>query len=416
MKDLGLERALLGGEAERIEAPARRRFANRKGQRAAGRALVVSTLVASLGLSACSSVPDALNPAEWYRSTVDLFSGDDEAKAGDTLDQQKMNELAKARGTAPPGADQNFPTLGSVARKKQARDNLKGGLVADPNRPKYAPAIARQGEAASSLAARPPAPPAPSVTAAAPTQPAPPPQPKAPVATAQPSVTPAPATQTAAATPPPMPSSSTTSEPMNQQQLAERLQKRLAEIRARSQVQGSLLTVNAPLLAGGGGSTVIVSSGGIETGNIPISSPGPVAMAPVGALAGSGDNRGALPIPYGAVRVATIQFRNGSSSLNARERQILASVSQLQRQRGGKVRIVGHASARTRAMDPVRHKMVNFQVSIQRADMVAKALVGMGVKADDVLIAAVGDEQPLYHEVMSTGEAGNRRAEVYLSN
>ncbi|MBM3580737.1 MAG: OmpA family protein, partial [Alphaproteobacteria bacterium] len=36
-----------------------------------------STLSLVLALGACSSVPDAANPAHWYRSTVDYFSGDD---------------------------------------------------------------------------------------------------------------------------------------------------------------------------------------------------------------------------------------------------------------------------------------------------------------------------------------------------
>ena len=47
------------------------------------------------------------------------------------------------------------------------------------------------------------------------------------------------------------------------------------------------------------------------------------------------------------------------------------------------MRVIGHASSRTREMDWVRHKMVNLNVSLDRANAVASVLVRSGV-ADEI--------------------------------
>jgi flagellar motor protein MotB len=112
--------------------------------------------------------------------------------------------------------------------------------------------------------------------------------------------------------------------------------------------------------------------------------------------------------------VATIQFSNGSSRLNARDRRILRDVSALQHQGGAKVTVIGHASQRTRDMDTDRHSRVNQKISQDRADAVSRELIRLGVAADSIQVSAVSDSRPLYYEYMPTGEAGNRRTEVYL--
>jgi outer membrane protein OmpA-like peptidoglycan-associated protein len=113
-------------------------------------------------------------------------------------------------------------------------------------------------------------------------------------------------------------------------------------------------------------------------------------------------------------KMATILFDNGSARLSPRDHKIVRSVVQLYRQKGGRVRVIGHASSRTRTMDPVRHKMVNFKLSTDRAQVVRDALVRAGLGRQDIGIQGVSDSQPLYYEVMPSGEAGNRRAEIYI--
>ena len=125
--------------------------------------------------------------------------------------------------------------------------------------------------------------------------------------------------------------------------------------------------------------------------------------APTGSIAGVGQ------------AVGYVYFGNGSSRLSAADRQVLQQVAQLQRFQGGVLRIIGHASARTGNMEALDQQELNRQVSLERATAVARALVEYGVQPILVQVAAAGDDQTLYAESTPAGEAGNRRAEVYLS-
>jgi flagellar motor protein MotB len=116
-----------------------------------------------------------------------------------------------------------------------------------------------------------------------------------------------------------------------------------------------------------------------------------------------------------AVRIATVHFQNGSSRLNNTDLQVLRKVIALQRQNGGVIQIIGHASSRTRAMAEANHKKTNYTMSVMRADTIAKAMIRLGAPKNGIMVGAVSDTQPLYYEVMPTGEAGNRRAEIFIS-
>jgi outer membrane protein OmpA-like peptidoglycan-associated protein len=69
----------------------------------------------------------------------------------------------------------------------------------------------------------------------------------------------------------------------------------------------------------------------------------------------------------------------------------------------------------TGTMDYSRHQEANQRISEARANAVARQLMRYGVPEGAIQAAAAGDSQPLYSEVMPSGEAANRRAEVYLS-
>lgn len=86
------------------------------------------------------------------------------------------------------------------------------------------------------------------------------------------------------------------------------------------------------------------------------------------------------------------------------------------RERGGAIRVEGHASSRTRNMDPVQHHLVNFNVSLNRANAVANELIRQGVPPESVFVAAMSDSQPLFYEVMPAGDAGNQRVEIHFVN
>ena len=73
-----------------------------------------------------------------------------------------------------------------------------------------------------------------------------------------------------------------------------------------------------------------------------------------------------------------------------------------------------HASQRTKEMAFDVHLRVNFRISANRAGAVAVELVRLGVDPGALTIDAVGDAQPMYLEAMPSGEAKNRRVEIFV--
>lgn len=117
----------------------------------------------------------------------------------------------------------------------------------------------------------------------------------------------------------------------------------------------------------------------------------------------------------GGERVAIVYFRHASASLQSRDRNVLRKVAGLYQKHNGGVRVVGHASRRTATMDMIAHRMANLDISMRRAEVVADALVSFGVPRGKIQVEAQSDRDPRYHEFMPTGEAGNRRSEIYLT-
>ena len=338
-------------------------------------------------LAGCSSVPDAVNPVEWYKGTVDFFSGEDDQAA------------EEGQAAAVPGADEQFPNLSAVPDRPPVAEGLAGDTPSQ-----YAGGgIQRQGMPTNVLQRNP--------------QPAPPPAVNAPVPNTS---------VTSASTPPPPAAYSPppqvafnqpapVSPPANSASVEQTFRAGLAQQRPGD---GPSILASAGALASGGESyrTVVVSSGGVELvedgGQAVLSSRGPSGLrsSPARSTQFQAENL----LPGNAVRVATILFPVGSARLGSRDKDILRKVYALHRQNGGNIRVIGHASSRTKNMDPVQHKMTNFNVSIERADIIAREFLRLGVKKDRIFIGARADEEPLYYEVMPSGEAGNRRAEVYL--
>jgi outer membrane protein OmpA-like peptidoglycan-associated protein len=113
-------------------------------------------------------------------------------------------------------------------------------------------------------------------------------------------------------------------------------------------------------------------------------------------------------------QVGTIYFRDGSAALAKADVGVLATVSQVYSQTGGTIRVVGHSSRNVRTLNPARNKAVNFKVSLERANAVAAELIRQGVPQDRIEVIAQGASQPIYAESTETGEAGNRRAEIFI--
>ncbi|MDP6563233.1 MAG: OmpA family protein [Alphaproteobacteria bacterium] len=144
--------------------------------------------------------------------------------------------------------------------------------------------------------------------------------------------------------------------------------------------------------------------------NASLSGGAPAAPAPL--LATPQRPTGVIPRLPGAP--VLIRFSHGSSRLGAKAVRRLAALADEARQGGKTIHVVGHASQRTGDMPYAKHKLVNFNVSLDRANRVAGELRRRGVAAERISVVARGDEEPLYFEFMPDGEAKNRRVEVFL--
>ncbi len=109
-----------------------------------------------------------------------------------------------------------------------------------------------------------------------------------------------------------------------------------------------------------------------------------------------------------------VRFRHGSTHLSGKEKQLLGRIASTAKSQGGTIYVVGHASQRTGDMNYAKHKMVNFGVSLDRANRVAGELRRRGVAAAQIVVQAKGDSEPLYFEYMPDGEAKNRRVEIFI--
>ncbi len=126
---------------------------------------------------------------------------------------------------------------------------------------------------------------------------------------------------------------------------------------------------------------------------------------------------GQYPTPIGSFDtnkpVATLYFRGDNATLGAEETKVLKQLTDWFHGKGGGLKVVGHSSARTADMDPDQQKKRNYKLSLDRADNVAKRLQKLGVPSDRIIVSAHGDTEKAYSESMPSGEAWNRRVEVY---
>ncbi len=120
-------------------------------------------------------------------------------------------------------------------------------------------------------------------------------------------------------------------------------------------------------------------------------------------------------LPQGSA-VASVKFAHGSAALSAAARKTITRLAAAYKERGGTVRVVGHASQQTKDLPILKHNLVNFRLSADRAQAVAKHLIDHGVPPEAIVLEARGAGDPLYYEWMPEGEAQNRRADIYFES
>ena len=113
-------------------------------------------------------------------------------------------------------------------------------------------------------------------------------------------------------------------------------------------------------------------------------------------------------------RIATLSFRSGSSIVDSKALKKIKKIVDVAKKRNAKIKIVGHASTRTRDMPMSEHKLVNFLISDKRAQSVAKAFISYKFPKENLITEAVSDSKPLFKENMPAGTQANQRTEIFL--
>ena len=114
--------------------------------------------------------------------------------------------------------------------------------------------------------------------------------------------------------------------------------------------------------------------------------------------------------------VGSVKFGNGSTALSAASRRTIKRLAERHKERGGVIRIVGHASERTKDLPMATHNLVNFRLSADRAQAVASELMRRGVPARAIIVEARSANDPIYYEWMPKGEAENRRVDIFFES
>jgi outer membrane protein OmpA-like peptidoglycan-associated protein len=331
-----------------------------------------AVVVLLLSLGGCSSVPDWANPVEWYKGTADWL-GDESPEA------VAAREAAAKPENAPPKADEPFPKLASVPSRPEGaadraarRQKVEQALVADrANARHVALGGTDKGPALENDQAK--APPQAPAQAPAPAE----------VARVPVPVKPAPSVYPPAG-----------SNPAFQAAIAQQNSAALASRGSQGPIRRN--TIGVPPAPSSG---VTLTPPGAKAK----AEPAPAVRAPAFRAAGGEP-------------LATVLFANNSARISDSYASTLRSVVEMQRKTGGTIKVIGHASSRTRNTNPLGHQIANFRISMARARAVADRLVRIGAPAGKIEVSGVSDSQPIYQEIMPLGEAGNRRAEIYLEN
>jgi outer membrane protein OmpA-like peptidoglycan-associated protein len=395
-------------------------------------------IVVAMGASACSSVPDWVDPTTWIGdSDSDQTAAPADQQTADNNTQTPDLSTVPDKPQTPSTGDEQRQVADALAadrsKAQYSADALRGGTE-----PAAAPPPAEAPPPSEEVAANDNTPPP-----AAP--PAPPPPPAAGPGTL-PADNSAPA---AAPPPPPAPSAAIASESMPPPAAAPATSGMPAVPAAVAPVQqvassdaalGFRPSSAPPLDASvaqfvppsimaryqqtasiGGGTPAVPAAGTAYASNSQhMGMGGPERMS--GAVVANFDalQGGAVaPSVYAGGGTAAVVFfahdttildRDAKAEVREAAKAFLARGSQ------GYVRVVGHASSGGSSMTSERQLVWNFERSQARANAVARALIAEGVPADKVLVQAVGDDGSGYSVTAPAGEDGGRRADIIFES
>lgn len=119
--------------------------------------------------------------------------------------------------------------------------------------------------------------------------------------------------------------------------------------------------------------------------------------------------------PAGALEVAVIQFDRAKTELDATSVDILEQVAAYAQRSRASVWLFGYTSRSIELASGGSAQVAAQSLSTERVRAVALVLVKSGVPADAIHLVARGARDPAYLESAMTGEAGNRRVEIYFT-
>ena len=123
-----------------------------------------------------------------------------------------------------------------------------------------------------------------------------------------------------------------------------------------------------------------------------------------------------LILAPGPELVGVVYFDHDSAQVGTGDRDLLEEVVALYKERGGRLRLVGHSSNQASTEDEVAQRMVNLDLSLKRANAVATTLLDLGAEKEKLMIEAKADSEPASGAVTVGGEDGNRRVEIFLEH
>jgi outer membrane protein OmpA-like peptidoglycan-associated protein len=370
------------------------------------RSAVFVGLSASI-LGACSSVPDAANPVEWYKS-------------------------AESAVTGGPGPQASRVKRLDSEGKEIKNAEIAGGLAPDRSRAKYADDDVKRDTGSGG----PPVPPK-EVAKLAPAAPTAKAAPVAPAASAAPVLTPPPAAPAYAQ--PAVPQTLTGTQPGDP--IDEVFRRRLAESagatgqiaptapRSVAQPAPMPAPMMAPVMAqqpqyapppSASRAVASANASGRPQPFVPYLSPSdqpgyvePVNLRPPPGVVDRSRSTAYAPIKASgpAFLASTIYFGSGSTKISASDRQKLARAIDAARDRDGFIRVVGHASPGSGG-DQMGMMSANFQIAMDRANAVARELQKLGAPADRIRIEANTSGAP----GLSNDESAERRAEIFVES
>jgi len=330
-------------------------------------------LALPLWLTACSHVPDAINPVAWYRAVSGTSNSD--YKDDQARNQQNLES----------GSNQPYPNLASVpdvpdrALSSIDRSKLQDSLIADRNNAKYSGQQLEAGQPPGSGTADTTAAPQSQTQADATASPVPP----------------------VAANPVPAPAPTSSAPPATQAHQPPPAESALQSPAVRTVPQGEPVPPPPPPANVAQAPAAVPAPPPMQT-----ASTGPITLTP--PTQRPAQTGLAMHPPGGgntiAVSVGAITFAPGSAALPATDNS-LSQIAGLYKQTGGRIRVVGHSEPAAAGSSPAQQQVADLDLALDRANAVAQALAQMGVPANEISVEAAP---------IKVGTSDTPRAEVFM--